>query len=85
MKKEILEQAKSLSEQIYRTTERLNGWKKATAFTADGVSVYISLTDGGQRAVGLSPAPDSFKVLQAVNVAYWETKLQELQQQFDAL
>lgn len=83
MTTEQLENGAKLAEQIGALEAQLEGWKRATRFTYERITLY---SKGDDRSFDkMKTAYIDFDVLKTLTIARIEKELNELKQQFESL
>ena len=83
MTTEQLENGAKLAEQIGALEAQLEGWKRATRFTYEQITLY---SKGDDRSFDkMKTAYIDFDVLKTLTIARIEKELNELKQQFESL
>lgn len=83
MTTEQLENGAKLAEQIGALEAQLEGWKRATRFTYEQITLYSK--GDGRSFDKMKTAYIDFDVLKTLTIARIEKELNELKQQFESL
>lgn len=83
MTTEQLENGAKLAEQIGALEAQLEGWKRATRFTYERITLYSK--DDDRSFDKMKTAYIDFDVLKTLTIARIEKELNELKQQFESL
>lgn len=83
MTTEQLENGAKLAEQIGALEAQLEGWKRATRFTYEQITLYSK--GDGRSFDKMKTAYIDFDVLKTLIIARIEKELNELKQQFESL
>lgn len=84
MDSEKLQLANTLESNIKTAQKILDHWKGATSL--GNSSCYLNMTLNNRTCTDwVNASPETFLVVKALNVDYWQRKLDEYKEQFDSL
>lgn len=84
MKRENLDRANEITNEIGRAEEQLHYWENATSLY-NGIRINTKSITNYSDNICADVSPETFTIVKSLNIAYWQQRINELQAEFEKL